>query len=325
MDGGRRLLRSLSFSKSALAPAGLAYASTGGASWERRDAASPRSGRFAPVETGETRSFGTRLRRPGFGLFLTLAFLGAVGLYGAVRGGEYAQFVATYGAPRDLAAKAFGFGIKGITITGTQELKEEEILSGAGIGPNNSLLFLDVASVRERLAKIALVKSVSVSKLFPNRLLIEIDERQPFALWQKDGEVQVVARDGTPIDWLRDDRFFHLPLVTGEGANEHLAEYLSILEAAGDLRDEIRAGIYVAKRRWTLTMRNGIEVLLPETDPKAAVESLALLQRQSHVLDKDVISLDFRQQGRMVAHLSAEAAAARQELLAHKSSKKKGG
>ncbi|WP_244395953.1 cell division protein FtsQ/DivIB [Beijerinckia indica] len=258
-------------------------------------------------------------------MILALSFLGAVGLYGAIKGGEYAAFVAEYGEPQDLAAKAMGFGIKAVTIAGTRELSEDEILAQAGIGTRNSLLFLDVAAVRANLLNLALVKSVSVSKLFPNRLLIEVEERQPFALWQKDGKVQVVARDGKSIDWLRDDRFLRLPLVTGDGANNKLDEYLGLLDAAGDLREQIRAGIYVANRRWTLSMRNGVEVLLPEDDPKAAVAALVTLQRQSHVLDKDVISLDFRQPGRMVAHLSAEAAAERAEMLAHKTAKKKGG
>ena len=55
----------------------------------------------------------------------------------------------------------------------------------------------------------------------------------------------------------------------------------------------------------------GVDVMLPETHPEAAVATLVRLQRQSRVLDRDVISLDLRLQGRMFARLTEDAAAAR--------------
>jgi len=63
---------------------------------------------------------------------------------------------------------------------------------------------------------------------------------------------------------------------------------------------------------------------LPELDPQAALARLVQLQRDFRVLDKDIISLDFRQPGRIVARLTEDAANARAEMLAHKS-KPKGG
>jgi cell division protein FtsQ len=256
-------------------------------------------------------------------VFISGLFL-AAGAYGAVRGGEYDAFIAENGAPADLAAKAFGFGIEAVTINGQAELSEAEVLSVAEISPRSSLLFLDVAKVRERLEKLALVKEASVTKLYPDRLLIEIEERQPFALWQKDGHVNIVASDGTPLDLMRDQRFVRLPLVVGPGANEKLGDYLALLEAAGDMKDRIQAGILVSGRRWTLKMTNGIDVYFPEANPAAAMASLAQLQRDSHILDKDVLSLDLRQPGRMIARLTEDAAAARAETFAHKT-KTKGG
>ena len=210
-----------------------------------------------------------------------------------------------------------------MTITGAHEMTEAEILAKSGVGPRNSLVFLDVADLRTRLKAVPLIKDASVSKLYPDRLLIEIEERQPTALWQKDGSIALVAADGTPIDNLSDPRFQHLPLVVGAGANDHLAEYIEVLDAAGDLRERIRAGIYVAGRRWTLKTDSGLEVLLPEKDPADAAGRLAQLERDNHVLEKDVISLDMRIPGRFAARLSADAAAARAELSAKQSPKKK--
>ncbi len=265
-----------------------------------------------------------RLAGPGTGACLSLSLLAAVGGYGAVKGGHYAAFVAAQGQPADLIAKALGFSIKSVTISGERELKEQDLLTLAGIGPRNSLLFLDVAKIRERLQQLPLVKEAAVTKLYPDRLLIEIEERQPFALWQCDGKVLIVAADGVPVAAMRDQRFIHLPLVVGAGANEKLSQYMALLDTAGDLRERIVAGVLVAKRRWTLKTANGIEILLPETEPEVALARLVELQQTSHILDKDLISLDLRQPSRLVARLTEEAAAERAETLPRKS-KAKGG
>ena len=229
-----------------------------------------------------------------------------------------------HGQPADIAAKALGFSIKAVTISGERELKEQDLLAIAGISDRNSLLFLDVAKIRERLQQLPLVKETVVTKLYPDRLLIEIEERAPFALWQSNGDVRIVAADGVPVATMRDQRFIHLPLVVGAGANEKLSQYLALLDAAGDLRDRIVAGVLVAQRRWTLKTANGVDILLPEREPEAALARLMDLQRTAHILDRDLISLDLRQSGRLVARLTEEAAADRAGTLPNKT-KPKGG
>lgn len=326
MDGGRRLLRPLKVVLEGIQPSLPAFA--GVPTGTALEAARPRPRGGFSARRPARRSALARLRSfatvPGLGSVLAIAFLIGVGAYGCVLGGQYAEFVTQEGALPDVLARAVGFGLEAVTISGARELTEREILQAAGIGPNSSLVFLDVASVRHRLEALPLVKEASVSKLYPGRLMIEIEERRPFALWQKDGQVQIVAADGTPVDSLRDGRFADLPLVVGDGANERLGEYAGLLEAAGDLKSRIRAGILVARRRWDLKMANGVEVALPEHDPQQAVALLAQLQRESRVLDKDVLAIDLRIKGRLFARISEEAARARADLFARKP-KAKGG
>jgi cell division protein FtsQ len=247
----------------------------------------------------------------GLGIALAAALLLGAGLLGALRGGEYDAFLAREGGPGDFLARALGFDIAIVTISGQADLSEAEILARAGIGPKSSLLFLDAAQARARLEATPLVKSASVRKLYPNHLVVDLVERAPYALWQRDGRVAIVAADGAVIDEMRDQRWANLPFVVGEGANARLPEFLALVAAAGELGPRIRAGVLVAGRRWNLKMTSGVDVLLPEIDPQAAVARLVRLQRESRVLDRDVLSLDLRLPGRMFARLTEEAAAAR--------------
>jgi cell division protein FtsQ len=261
---------------------------------------------------GEESKLVAFLRLPGLGSCLTIAFLAGSGLFGAIAGGQYADFVSEYGRPRDLFARAIGFGLDAVTIAGQTELTEAQILGAAGVDAKQSLLFLDVDDMRRRLMALPMIKNVGVRKLFPDRLLIEVTERRPYGLWQKDGAVSIIGADGAPIDTLRDQKFETLPFVVGEGANRRVDEYIGLLDAAGDMRGKIRAGILVSRRHWTLKMASGIEVLLPEANPKEAVARLARLERDARVLEKDVVSLDMRVPGKIYARLTEEAAAARE-------------
>ncbi|MFC6049425.1 cell division protein FtsQ/DivIB, partial [Methylobacterium hispanicum] len=179
-----------------------------------------------------------------------------------VASGRYDAFVAEQGRPLDIAARIAGFGVERVTISGISRMYEREVLTAAGIDWRSSVPFLDVAEVREKLLRVPLIASASVRKIYPNEIVITQVEREPAALWQKNGEVSVIAADGTVIDTMRDDRYASLPLVVGEGANERLAEYLGLIQAAGSLGERVRAGTYVSGRRWTLKL-DGVDIRLP--------------------------------------------------------------
>lgn len=259
-------------------------------------------------------------RIPGhLGTTLFAGGLAAVALIGFVSSGRYDAMVVAYGRPIDVIARFAGFGVDRVTISGISRMYESEVLQAAGITWRSSVPFLDVAQVRERLLAQPLIASASVRKLYPNEIVITQVEREPAALWQKDGQIQVIAADGTVIDEMRDDRYVNLPLVVGENANTQLAEYLGLIDAAGPLGERIKAGTYVSGRRWTLKL-DGVDIRLPEAAPIEALARLVELERKNRILEKDIIAVDLRMPDRVVVRLTEEAAAARAE--AQKKTKK---
>lgn len=338
MDGGRRLLRPVEEVFASLTPAAplaVATAATSKRGQTRSDArgqALVPASRRLPVAVQRRRvRRGDRLgrivafvTRRGFGTMLVLLFTISVGVYGALRGGAYDRFVAENGSLQDAIASTFGFGVHAITISGQRELTAAEILAASGISERNSVLFLNAGQVRDNLKLVPLIEDASVRKLYPDRLLLDIKERGASALWQKDGEVAVIAADGTAIDAVKDDRFAHLPFVVGEGANKRIGEYQKIVDASGDMRSKIRAGVLISQRRWNLKLTSGIDVKLPEEAPEVAVARLASLVHDYRLLDKDIIIIDMRVPGKMVLRLSEEAAAQRAEALAKTTKTKRG-
>jgi cell division protein FtsQ len=276
---------------------------------------------FLRFRKGRRRSVAVPLERklPRFlGTGLTFLFFGVVGVTGAALGGHLQTLRVNYGEPHHMLARMLGLGLDRVTIAGIAQLTEAEILDAAGISPRISLAFLNAAEVRERLEAVPLIKSVTVRKLYPDELILTLSERDPHGLWQRNGEVFVIAADGTVIDFMHDARFAHLPLVVGEGANRRGPEYLALLEAAGSLKSRIKAGTLVSGRRWTLKLDNGMDVRLPEIGALAAMARLVKLEREQKILDKDVIAIDLRMKDRVVVRLTEEAMAARLDALKKK-------
>jgi cell division protein FtsQ len=251
----------------------------------------------------------------GFGSTFTVAlFVASLG-FGLYRGGHIENFALHYGDPRHALGRTLGFGIDSITISGLVTLEAADVLQAAGINSKNSLIFTDAEDVRAKLIALPIIKDAVVRKFFPGKMSIALTERVPYALWQSNGEIYVIAPDGKVLDHLRVEPQGPLPFVVGEGAETHVADYVSILKTAPELATQVRAGIFVSGRRWTLKFNSGLEILLPEEHPELAFARFAEMQREHDILAKDVMLVDLRLPDRVAFRLTETAAAERIEKL----------
>ncbi|GIK81490.1 MAG: FtsQ-type POTRA domain-containing protein [Pseudorhodoplanes sp.] len=260
----------------------------------------------------------------GWGAAATFVFLLCALGYGAVRGGHADAALARIGAARDAFSVAAGFRTAHITITGNRKLSREDLLAAAGVSEQGSLLFLDADAARTRLKADPWIADATVLKLYPDRLTIAVIERQAFALWQKDGRARVIAEDGTVVQDVVDTRFADLPLVVGQGAEKRARDILAVAERFPAIRDQVRAYVFVAERRWNLRLKNGIDVRLPEDDPAQAFATLVTLDRDRKLLSRDVVAIDLRLADRVTVRLPHEAAAARAQALKDRKTRRKG-
>ncbi len=264
-------------------------------------------------------------RMPRFtGAVAGLMFVGAAAVYGVVKGEHIPTITAAVKDTADAAANAMGMRIAAVSLSGQRQVSREEIFAAAGVTDRSSLLFLDVADARARLEAIPWIAEATVRKLYPDRLQITVTEREPFALWQQQGKVKVIAADGTVLSETVEPRLASLSFVVGNGAAARARDFLAVLDRYPTLRDSVRASIYVAERRWNLRLKNGIDVRLPETNLEGALATLARLDREKNLLSRDITAVDLRLADRLTVRLSDTVAQAREDAI-KKATKKKGG
>lgn len=249
--------------------------------------------------------------------------------YGVIKGGHLEAIAVQVQDMGDSAANILGFGISEIALSGQHEVSRDDILRLAGVTGHSSLLFLDAAKTRARLINDPWIADATVLKLYPGRLRIGIKEREPFALWQKEGTISLIAADGTVLEPLAPARFLSLPLLVGHGAERAGRAFLDLLSRHPTIAQVTQSSVLIAERRWSLHLKNGIEVMLPEHDPDGALRMLTELAQSKKLFSRDIVLVDLRLTDRVTVRLSDGAAAARQEAIQaserEKKSKRKGG
>ncbi len=195
-----------------------------------------------------------------------------------------------------------GFRVVEILVEGRNRTPREQLLSALGVQRGDPILGIDLAATRQRLEEISWVKNATIERRLPNEVHLLIVERNPIVLWQNQGKYYLVDRDGQVVgDEI--DEYADLPLMVGEGAPDHAAELLDLLDAEPALKKRVKAAQWIGDRRWNITLDRtigGIDVRLPEDNPVAAWRELASLDKEQSLLERKVTLIDMRLPDRLV-------------------------
>jgi len=238
-----------------------------------------------------------------------LLLLGGVIMWGLSNGGYLDYEGSPWLQLPGKAASVVGMAAEEITITGLEHHEPETLLSAIGVQPGGSLMGFDAVQARNILQNLDWVQSAKVQRLFPNQLVVEVKEREPFAIWQRGAAYYVIDKAGAAMSGLEASQMVRLPLVTGEGANATAAELVNQLSAYPDIMLQVKAAARVGSRRWTLYLDNGITVQLPERDWQQAIATADELNKTQKILARGIRSLDLRIPGRVTVEVADIAAA----------------
>ena len=249
--------------------------------------------------------------------------LGSAGL-GIVKGGHVEQVTTALSDARNALANSAGFRITAVAINGRKQLTQDEVLAIGGVNGRSSLLFLDAATVRDKLKANPWIGEATVQKFYPGQLQIDVSERSAFALWQQEGRLSVIADDGAVLEPYVSRGFRGLPLVVGKGAETRARDFLALLDRYPQVHSAMKAAVFVGERRWNLQLKDGLDVRLPENDVGNALATLTKLDKEERLFSRDVTAIDMRLADRLTVRLSEDAAKAREDLFKDKSKKKAG-
>jgi cell division protein FtsQ len=199
------------------------------------------------------------------------------------------------------ATAELGFRVQTIQVMGAQKTGEALVRKALGVSEGDSLLGFSLAEARKRIELLTWVQSATVERLLPDRIVVSLVERRPFAVWQRDGKFVLIDRDGEIVAD-QDVAVFakELPLVVGIGADKAAAALIDALAAQPTLQSRVVAAVRVGERRWNLRLNNGTDVMLPEGAEVPAMARLVELQNEHALLDRPLQAVDLRLPDRLL-------------------------
>ena len=107
------------------------------------------------------------------------------------------------------------FRVHDMVVRGCREVTEQEVIAGAALAPGQNLFSISLQKVAHRIEKNPWVKEVRIGRELPNRLVMEVQERVPLALVEKNHRFKIVDRDGIIFKDLGRNDNSDLPILTG--------------------------------------------------------------------------------------------------------------
>ncbi|MFT4320923.1 cell division protein FtsQ/DivIB [Bartonella bacilliformis] len=242
------------------------------------------------------------------GSFAVLSFFFLSILYSISSGGYMNHFM-------KVAVSNSGFLVTHVDMSGNKHMMEQDILKILGLDEYPSMISFDIDRARFILEQQPWVRLADVQKIYPNRLRISLVEREPYAVWQHNGEINIIDDTGYVIAPFQADLVQNLSFVVGQGAHKTAKLFIQALSVYPQLQNRIRAYVRVGDRRWDLFLANGVRIMLPEN---GAIERLASFIEQGVAKDlfsRDVLNIDLRLSDRITVSLSDQALTRRRAVV----------
>jgi cell division protein FtsQ len=224
--------------------------------------------------------------------WVILAVLTLLALVAAQYAGLTAAAYQQYAA---LAAKA-GFQVKRVPVTGMERVDQLKVYQLVLAEKDRAMPLVDIEKIRADLLQYGWIKDARVSRRLPDTLAVEIIERKPAALWQRNGKYSLIDANGIVLANVRADEGGDLPMLNGNEANEHIVALNALLDNASALKSQVSGATWIGKRRWDLQFQTGETLALPEGEAEAAKALLnfARLDGVHRLLGRDLIHFDLR-------------------------------
>ncbi len=219
------------------------------------------------------------------------------------------------------ASASMGFEIKDVLVDGRERSDPEILRAIINVQKGDPLFSFDPHAAQELVEQINWVDKAHIERRWPDTIYIKLEERVPFALYQKDKQLSLIDQYGTVIDVDSLTPFKDLIIVIGESAPENTAALFAELETVAQIFDRVEMAGFISKRRWDLILKSDTRVKLPENDVQSALERLAEAQENDQILEKDLKVIDLRDPTRMVVQTKPGAVREYQKGLSQVSAK----
>lgn len=202
-----------------------------------------------------------------------------------------------------------GFVVHNIQLTGLKQVDRDTVYRIVSEAHGQDMPLVDLAKLRAELLQLGWIEDARVSRRLPDTLAIDLVERVPSAVLQRNQQLFLIDDKGHVLSAVDPHTMpVSLPLVIGDGVEGHIGQLRDLIASQAPLKQLIEGATWVGQRRWDLRFQSGETLSLPEGD-KAALDALALFAKkdqEARLLGQGYVHIDMRDPTRMVVRTSRD-------------------
>jgi len=200
------------------------------------------------------------------------------------------------------------FMVKQMRIQGASEAVDGLVRAALPVEFPVSSFRLDLEALKASVEHIEGVETASLLVGAQGVLEVGIIERVPAVIWRGSEGLVLLDAAGEKSGRIasRLDRP-DLPLVTGQGVENNVAEAMDIFAKLAPVAGRVRGLMRVGERRWDVVLDRNQILRLPEQQPLVSLERIFALHAAQDILSRDVAVVDVRDGQKPILRLSAPA------------------
>lgn len=172
-----------------------------------------------------------------------------------------------------------------------EEAAVHKILQGLR---EDSFIRANLGTIKRKVEQVPWVERVSISRVWPDGIVISVEEQTPIARW---GESGFINQYGEIVTAQQVSELRRLPLLYGEEARSHeiTRTYLEVADLLATKGVYLR-GLYLdEKRAWQLHLNNDIEIVVGRDDVIQKLRNfLYVYDRKLKKHEADIERIDLR-------------------------------
>ncbi len=197
-------------------------------------------------------------------------------------------------------ASAAGFQVKRVEVRGVNRMNELKVYEIVLAEKDRAMPLVNVQQIRSDLTRFGWIADARVSRQLPDTLVVDIVEREPFAVLQRGNSELLVDAEGHVLENIARGSHRKLIRLSGNGAEKQAEDLTRLLGEAPALRPQVVSAEWVGNRRWNVTFKTGQVLVLPEGKDRsgAAMVAFARMDGVNRLIGGRVTHFDLRARDR---------------------------
>ena len=161
------------------------------------------------------------------------------------------------------------FPIKKIEVSTGKNISKKEITKELSILYETNLMALNIEKINSLMINYELIETASLKKVYPDKIIIEIKEREIIAIVNNNKDKFFISRDNKLLKFNNDIANDKLPNVFGD-----YKKFVKFYEDLGFLNfnlNNIKAYYYFEVGRWDILTKNKKLIKLPTLDYEKSI------------------------------------------------------